>query len=298
MRVMKLFYVGVGVILVAAIVFPAAYAAERGAKSLFYDSNAAGTVQVNPGGQPGGGFTSSVKSSGGASPASNYYDNLNPGVMYWIELIRPGGGITRVSNDRVFRTGDQIRIHVTTNSDGYLHVIHKGSSGNIVPIALNGNGEVAMGTDYVIPANGGFMKFDSNPGQEKLNLVFASVKSSSDVLNVMKVGASVPEQVMLINSKYGNSPNRVVHTESGSKDLFVTEGQPGGVQPVQQVPQQPQSAPAPATVNVAAAFNVAGSPNFTVDPAVYNAPANYVVNTARGAAKEPVVIEITLNHHP
>ncbi len=310
MRVKRLISISAGVVLAAAIVFSAAYAAERGAKSLFYDPNAAGTVQINPG-QPGATFTSSVKSTGGsggsASPVSNYYDTLNPGVMYWIELVRPGGGITRVSNDRVFRTGDQIRIHVTTNSDGYLHVMHKGSTGNIVPVALNGNGEVKMGTDYVVPANGGFMKFDSNPGQEKLNLVFASIKSSDEVLNVMKVGASVPDQVMLINSRYANSPNRVMYTESGSKDLFISGGQPGGTQPVQyqqqmqQIPSQPQyaPAPAPATFNVAASFNVGGNPNFNVEPAVYNAPANYAVSTApRGAVKEPVVIEITLNHHP
>jgi len=158
----------------------------------------------------------------------------------------------------------------------------------------------------VVPANGGFMKFDSNPGQEKLNLVFASIKSSDEVLNVMKVGASVPDQVMLINSRYANSPNRMMYTESGSKDLFIVGGpQSAGAQPVShQPPPQPQQqqqyapAPAPATLNVAASFNVGGNPNFNVEPAVYNAPAQYAVSTARGATKEPVVIEITLNHHP
>ncbi len=284
MRMMRLISISAGVVLAAAILFSAAYAGERGAKSLFYDPKAAGTAQINPG-QTGAKSTSSGKSTDGsgesASPVSNDYDTLNPGVMYWIELVRPGGGVTRVSNDRAFRTGDQIRIHVTTNSDGYLQVIHKGSSGKIIPVALNGNGEVKMGTDYVIPANGGFMKFDSNPGQEKLNLVFASIKSSEEVLNVMKKGASVPDQVMLINNRYANSPNRMIHTESGSKDLIITGG-------------QPESAPS----NVSTSINTSGTPNFNVEPAVYNAPANYAVSTAREATKEPVVIEITLNHQP
>jgi hypothetical protein len=276
--------------------------------------------------------------------------------MYWVELIRPGGGITRVSNDRVFRTGDQIRIHITTNSDGYLHVMHRGSTGagQILPVSGSPNGEVSIGTDYVVPSNGGFLRFDSNPGQENLKLVFASVKSSNDVLSSMKrvvvrEASSVPAQLVAIANHYGNSPNRAVYTESGGKDLVMVgynappsdtsgyrglsrglntaEGNAGYPQQQQQAypsagypqqqqayppagyPQQqqaypsagypPQQAYSPPPANISQnVFNISGMPDFRVNEAVYDAPGTYTVNTSAGAVKEPVVVEIVLNHHP
>ncbi len=330
---------------------PADAGQKRGAKALFYDPGAAGTVQHSgsSGSGPGGAFNSRVSREGGdgasVNPISNYYDNLNPGVMYWIELIRPGGGITRVSNDRVFRTGDQIRIHISTNSDGYMHVMHRGSTGaaQILPVSGSPNGEVAIGADYVVPSNGGFLRFDSNPGQENLKLVFASVKSSNDVLSSMKrvvvrEASSVPAQLVALANQYGNSPNRAVYTESGGKDLVMVGynapppdtsgyrglsrdmnslgGNAGYPQQQQQAyppagypqqqqqayppagyPQQQQAYPPPANISQNV-FNISGMPDFRVNEAVYDAPGTYTVNTSGGAVKEPVVVEIVLNHHP
>ncbi len=220
------------------------------------------------------------------TPASAYYENLNPGVMYWIELARPGYNLARVSNDWLFKSGDNIRIHVTVNSDGYLQVWHRGSTGSVSAIPVsNANNEVRIGTDYVIPPNGGWLTFDNNPGQERLNLTFASIKSSNEILNKMRMGSS---EIIALTGQYMNSPNRLSYIEGGSKDLIVTGGQ-GSMQ--NQTPQyvgqaSPQS------------FNLNGASNFRVDESVYNAPGNYIVNNARGAVKEPVVVEIVLNHQP
>ncbi len=318
--------IAAGVFAVGLIICQTADAGqERGAKSLFYDPGASGTVQISGSG-PGGAFQPRVSGAGtgadgaSANPISNYYDNLNPGVMYWIELVRPGGGITRVSNDRVFRTGDQIRIHITTNSDGYLHVMHSGSTGagQILPVSGSPNGEVSIGTDYVVPSNGGFLRFDNNLGQENLKLVFASVKSSNDVLSSMKrvavrEASSVPAQLVAIANQYGNSPNRAVYTESGGKDLVIVgynapQSEPSGYRGLSRslnsgdgdagYPQQQQQAyPPPANISQNV-FNISGMPDFRVNEAVYDSPGTYTVNTSGGAVKEPVVVEIVLNHHP
>ncbi len=274
MRINRFISIAAGVILAATIVFSTAYAQERGAKSLFFDPNPEGSVQKQP-------LTRSLGAS--SDSGGSYNDTVNPGVMYWIELVRPGGSIMRVSNDRAFRSGDRIRIHLTTNSDGYLQVMHKGSSGEIVPIPLNNNGEVKMGADYVIPANGGALAFDNNPGQERLNLIFASIKSSNEVLDKMKKGQS---DIIALISQYKNSPNRLLYIEGGSKDLIVTDG--AGSAPTQKYVGQASPA----------SFNVNGASGFKVDDAVYNAPGNYIVNKTQGATKEPVVVEIVLNHQP
>jgi hypothetical protein len=325
------FFIGVTAAFFAAAAFcPFAMATEKGAKSLFYDPNAAGTVQIaQPNAEGGSGTfspaTTRMDANGNpVNQVSNYYENLNPGVMYWVELLRPGSGmVRRVSNDRVFRTGDQIRIHVTTNSQGYLHVLHTGTSGaaQIMPVSNAQNGAVQMGRDYVIPSNGGWLRFDGQPGQEKLKLVFASVKSSDNVVNVMRQVATqnastATGQLYSLYNQYKNSPNYIQQVQGGSKDLMTVAAQTQGgyAQPaappqarqgyVQQrpAPQPQRYAPAPAPQPYyqpqPIQFNTQGMQNYNINPTVYNAPANYVVSQSQGAVKEPVVIEIALNHHP
>jgi len=218
----------------SAVAFCQPAMAQTGAKSLFYDPNASGTVQMSNTGSPGGdGFRPSVTRPGAggsssASPVSNYYDNLNPGVMYWIELIRPGSGyVRRVSNDRVFRTGDRIRIHVTVNANGYLQSLHTGSTGagRTLPVSNTRNGEVRMGADHVIPSNGGWLRFDNNPGQEKIKLIFAAANSSDDVLSTMRgvavqSASTVSDQLVAVYNQYSNSQYTVRQVQTGSKNLI------------------------------------------------------------------------------
>lgn len=296
MKPLKLFFYAVFSVAMAVFFVHQVIASERGAKSLFYDPYSGGAVQV-------GEFKPSVTKTGPdgnpVNPISNYYDNLNPGILYWIELVQPGSGnVKRVSNDRVFRSGDRIRIHIIPNSDGYLNILHKGSTGamQLIPVSKTENGMVKMGMDYVIPSDGGWLRFDQNPGKESLQLVFASIKSSEEVLNAAKAAATqitpaIPEQILTIYDKYKGSKNLVTEVESGSKDLIVES-------PSAQPPVQDQFQGMKSQTIVASPFNITGSPNFKVDAAIYDAPANYVVNRSSGSVKEPVVIEITLNHHP
>ena len=252
-------------------------ASERGAKSMFYDPYAGGKAISGD---------SEKAASDSVKPDSDYNDRLKPGIRYWIELIRPGNKPKRVSNDRVFRSGDKIRLHITPNADGYLYVLHTGSTGakKLVPIEKVENGTVRMGLDYVVPSAGGWLRFDENPGKEKLNLLFVSVKSSDELLGVMKhiPGQPVSEaanQLSSIYNKYGGSSHYAAQVESGSKDLIVETGRTDSV-----------------SHTSSTVFNTGGASNFKVAEDTYDAPANYVVNTAGKKAGEPVVIEIVLEH--
>lgn len=257
---------------------------ERGAKSLFYDPVSAGTQPD----ESKSDVTGTAPDGTTAKPADAYYDHLNPGILYWIELVHPEtANNKRVSNDRVFRSGDRIRLHITANSDGYLRILHKGSteSMQMIPVPQSENGFIRMGADYVIPSESGWLRFDENPGSESLKLIFASVKSSGDVIDVMKSTAdqtapAVPEKLVALYDQYKGSKSLVSEVESGSKDLIIE-----GIQP------------ADAKSQTAAPFNIAGTAGFKTDPAVYDAPANYIVNT-NVSVKEPVVVDIVLNHQP
>lgn len=213
----------------------------------------------------------------------DYYSRVKPGIKYWIELVSPDDAPQRVSNDRTFQSDEKIRVHISTNADGYLCVLHEGSTGSseIIPISDAGNGEVKIGVDYVVPSKEGWLRFDDNPGEEKLKLLFASVNSSGDVLNVMRRPSA--DQLLQIYSKYIENPNVVRYVERGitrsiplaaSRNLIVENNKP-----------------------VTEVFNIQSKPDFKTDSAVYNAPANYVVNIpADRNLKEPVAVEISLLH--
>jgi|GEM_PF-2389700 len=220
-----------------------------------------------------------------------YYSKVKPGIMYWIELVSPGAAhAQRVSHDRIFRSGDKIRLHITTNADGYLYVLHAGSTGSatIIPISKDGNAWVTRGADHVIPSKTGWLRFDDNPGEEKLKILFASVKSSDSVINVMKRSSAQPgtesmgQLLDVYNKSRENKNSLISHVESGDKNLVPEEG--GMNLPAEDKPASPP------------VFNIECKPDFETDRAVYDAPANYIVNPAGGNVKEPVAVEISLEH--
>ena len=99
------------------------------------------------------------------------------GVSYWIELTPPSGAPQRVTTDYVFRSGDRIRLFVTTNRDGYLSLLNIGSSGRsrvLFPYAqMQPNANfVRANAPTVIPQRG-TIRFDDTPGEEVLLLMLS-----------------------------------------------------------------------------------------------------------------------------
>src|SRR5262249_26774655 len=121
----------------------------------------------------------------GAAPAM--------GVKYWVELVDQNGTQRQVTTGDVFRAGDRIRLHMSSNRDGYLTLVNLGSSGRTTVLFPSGgaNNFVKAGTDYAVPP-GGYLRFDENKGQETLILTFspqAGTPSASAAMAMARGGA-------------------------------------------------------------------------------------------------------------
>ena len=97
-------------------------------------------------------------------------------LAYWIELKRDGKTF-RCNNKMAFRSGDEIRFHVSSGVDGYAYIMmQQGSSGDralLFPENKTGlNNQLKADADCAIPTRT-FLKFDDHPGVEKINVVFS-----------------------------------------------------------------------------------------------------------------------------
>ncbi len=133
--------------------------------------------------------------------------SLNTGLQYWIELHRDGK-TQRVSNKFAFKSGDQIKFHVTSNIDGYAYILLKsgsrGESSVLFPDAsTTDNNRVQRGKDYVLPESD-FLTFDENPGTEKLSLLLSRTP--------------IDAQAYLSNP--ADAPTLIASAMTGSKDLI------------------------------------------------------------------------------
>jgi hypothetical protein len=281
----RVFVVGI-IALCAMLVIRPGISYAQSAKALFYDPGTGSTnpsVSFDTDAQQTGTQTSTSSSASGL-PASG----LQPGVRYWIELVYPDDAeMHRVNADRVFRSGERIRIHYTPNYDGYLFVMQKGSSGQtslLFPSQFGTNQNLLRaGQDHAVPAQGWF-RFDTTPGLEQLQVVFFPGPGYGDpdllknVLNPSVTRVTLENELLRLVTYY---------TGSGSKDL------------------------------IAEMDNSFFSANPTVDAAPINEqypqigqqvsqetalpPAGYVVNTVpvkidEGKYAQPVVMKIGLQH--
>ena len=136
-----------------------------------------------------------------------------PGISYWIELMRAGKRYS-CNNKTQFHSGDEIRIHVISSVDGYAYILMKrGSTGAhavLFPDSRTGrNNAVAAEKDFALPS-ATWLKFDENPGTEKVALIFSRSPLDPDT------------------NKYINSQSVIVTADrSGAKDLCPTRMQIG-----------------------------------------------------------------------
>jgi hypothetical protein len=93
------------------------------------------------------------------------------GIIYKIEL--DGEGF--VPTNHRFTTGNQIRIHMKTNFNGYVYVINRGTSGRTVVLFPKPAMVQALtaGYEYVIPSVGWF-KFVPPAGMETLTILLSN----------------------------------------------------------------------------------------------------------------------------
>jgi hypothetical protein len=103
-------------------------------------------------------------------------ESINTGLRYWIELVR-NGQMTRVTNKHQFASGDRIRFHIRSNIDGYAYILLSSGSRGEQSVLFGDpksgdDNHVERGREYELPSDG-YLKFDDNPGQEKLTLLLS-----------------------------------------------------------------------------------------------------------------------------
>jgi hypothetical protein len=108
-------------------------------------------------------------------------------TFQWRLLKRGDGNLQReVDPSQVFETGDQVKLAVTTNQNGYLYVINRLSSGEgrLVfpdPRSNNGLNEVKKNQEYIVPSfcpiypnpNDCWWQMEPPAGRETLIVVFS-----------------------------------------------------------------------------------------------------------------------------
>ncbi len=103
------------------------------------------------------------------------------GVRYSVMKVA-GLDMVEVSPKSRFRKGDRIQLKVQVNNDGYLYVVHQGTSGAwrvMYPPAGSEKGanQVVAAKQYLVPD--ALMKFDGNPGTERLFLIVSREPEST-----------------------------------------------------------------------------------------------------------------------
>ncbi|MCP3931771.1 MAG: DUF4384 domain-containing protein [Bacteroidetes bacterium] len=251
------------------------------ASKALFGNNSSQTV-ISPDTAPG--VELSPENIGGLGGIGGYYEKLeNQGVSAWIELQRKGSNsVKRVEPSRVFKSGDKIRVHITTNGEGYLHALHKGSSGVERMIPISDSGRVSTGQAVVIPSNGGWLKFDKHVGIEKIDLLYGSTSQAAEsgfVPISTSTQASLTANVRDVVNNYMASKSLVTFEQKGTKDLLVVDQTTGGTN---------SNAISLGRVPI----NRDASNQIQISQNVYSAPAQYAVNTTA----EPVVMRLNLKH--
>lgn len=104
-------------------------------------------------------------------------------LTYWIELKR-NGKTFRCNNKTQFQSGDEIRFHLRAGVDGYAYILMQQGSGGaramLFPEQRTGtNNAIVGGKDCAIPTMT-YLRFDENPGVEKVSLIFSKKPMNID----------------------------------------------------------------------------------------------------------------------
>jgi hypothetical protein len=265
------------VLFIAAIMFllSAHSIQAQNAKALFYDPISGASLQPAHISQKEN--TNKPVASTKKTPSTQSVQTKNTGVRYWLELDDPGRQEKlRVNADRIFRSGEKIRIHYSSNNDGYLYILQRGSTGaeSLLFPQKPGMEEnlVTAGKDLPAPENGWF-RFDEYPGYERLDILFVPKNGDPNVLNALS------EPTITVPALQ-NQVAQHIYKHKGSKDLVAEFDN-------SYFKLNPSQTGAPVNIEDPVVGQV---------PTGTTPPAAYIVNTAEGKYAPPVVFEIFLRH--
>ncbi|NJL26965.1 MAG: DUF4384 domain-containing protein [Thermoanaerobaculia bacterium] len=161
------------------------------------------------------------------------------GISYWIELETPGAGSgVQVTEHRVFRSGERIRLHFRSNADGYVSILQLGASGTaqlLFPDAGKGLTDTGLvaNEERILPSATHWFRFDANPGTERLIVLFARSHGEIEGLPIRpQMDRPTTESFLRTASHLRGSKDLVIETETQNSAEIGTYGVNLAGQPV------------------------------------------------------------------
>ena len=129
------------------------------------------------------GNSGSIAGATSGSPVNSPTTSV-PNSKMKVSLIRRDtrGKEEPVSPETTFYSGEGVRLHIQCDQNGFLYIMSRGSSGKVSMLypdreIRGGNNRIVKGQEVRIPTDGGWFKFNKNPGTEMIYLVFAENKT-------------------------------------------------------------------------------------------------------------------------
>ena len=197
---------------------------QTGAKALFHDPTSGVAIQSSRTPAPGGPRRApQTAAKPAAAPAS--------GLMYWVELLGPNGQVLRVNSSRMFKSGERIRLHVTSNVPGRLTIMQSQDAepfSPLFPTAATADNRVEPLRETVIPGPKAWMRFDKRPGQIRLLMLL----DSDAPRELMARANPVPQQPVAsappASHPHANELERLAESLRGSKALVIESDESPG----------------------------------------------------------------------
>lgn len=149
-------------------------------------------------------------------------------VKTTVQLTR-NGETSNVLPDAEFQSGDRVKLLFTSNVDGYVYWLAKGTSGNysvLFPNAKAGmSNEIKRNQEYTVPAKGSF-RFDDNPGNEEL----LCIVSTTRIPEIEEAAGNNFQDPSAIDNATAKQEKR----KSSNRDLVFEEEDEGSVNTVAQ----------------------------------------------------------------
>lgn len=111
-----------------------------------------------------------VTNNTGANPTTTGL----PGTKITIEMSR-NGKLSFVKPTYKFRSGDKIRLRLSTNFQGYISLLNVGSTGEVKLLYpyIGADNSVVPSKDIQIPASDAWIVFDDKTGTENLTVIMS-----------------------------------------------------------------------------------------------------------------------------
>ena len=167
---------------------------DKGAKAIFIDSTSGSTIRSQAPApattakpnrrKPNTSSNKPVARTSVPAPAPQPAQEVS-GLMYYVELMSANGETSRVTTDRVFRSGERILLHVVSSIEGDIAVYQRTPSGHAARLfpddrVANGSGRIEKGVDTILPSPSSWFRFDNQPGIEELTLVLTPRNASAE----------------------------------------------------------------------------------------------------------------------